>query len=105
MSTKMVVGQSVLATSWVRYGVGALIAIGSWNPRQVNLTHEYLTIDWGRIGLEPNVTALVVPALAGFNDPQIAKSIERRSCDAAAMTSLVIPVSGNKGWVLSLQKP
>ena len=40
---------------------------------------------------------------AGFNDPVVGKTIARPACDAAAMASLVVPVSGNKGWVLWLR--
>jgi hypothetical protein len=94
--------QQILATSWVRHGVGTLIAIGSWNPANANLTHQDLSIDWAAIGLQSDSTALVVPVLDGFNDPVAGKSIARQKCDAASMSELVIPVSGNKGWVLWL---
>jgi hypothetical protein len=93
----------VLATSWVRHGVGALVALGSWNPELVNLTHADLAIDFAAMGLAPSTTALEVPALAGFNDPVAGKRIARAKCDSVAMASLVVPVSGNKGWVLWLR--
>jgi hypothetical protein len=87
----------------VQHGVGALIAIGSWNPAMVNLTSADLTIDWSAMGLAAASTALEVPALDGFNDPKAGARIARASCSAAAMKSLVVPVSGNKGWVLRLR--
>lgn len=69
----------------------------------VNLTAADLTIDWAAMGLTQNSTALEVPALAGFNDPVAASHIALPSCSAMAMQQLVIPVSGNKGWILRLR--
>ena len=69
----------------------------------VNLSHTDLQIDFAAMGLAANTTALDVPDLAGFNDPVAAKAIARRTCDATAMESLLVPVSGNKGWVLRLR--
>ena len=69
----------------------------------VNLTAAYLTIDWAAMGLEQDSTALEVPALAGFNDPLAGAGIAMHNCSMVAMQQLVIPVSGNKGWVLRLR--
>ena len=73
------------------------------NPGSVNLTRQDLSIDFAAMGLSPDSTALVVPVLAGFNDPVMGAVIARPNCSKAAMAGLVIPVSGNKGWVLWLQ--
>ena len=96
-------GHAILATSWVRHGVGALIALGSWNPAMVNLTSGDITIDWSAMGLTPASTALEVPLLSGFNDPTAGAHIARASCHEASMRSLLVPVSGNKGWILRLR--
>ena len=92
-----------LASDNVDAGIGALIALGSWSPHMVNLSHTDLQIDFAAMGLAANTTALEVPALAGFNDPVAGKTIARGACDATAMASLKVPVSGNKGWVLRLR--
>jgi hypothetical protein len=89
----------VLATAWVRQGVGTLIAIGSWHPETVLLTSADVTIDWSALGLVPGNSTLTVPTLGGFNDPVIAASIEMQNCTG----DLHIPVSGNKGWVLLIK--
>ena len=94
----------ILATSWVRHGArDVLLAIGSWNPAMVNLTAADLNIDWTAMGLVQDSTALEVPVLAGFNDAVAAAEIALPNCSAAAMQQLLIPVSGNKGWVLRLR--
>ena len=69
----------------------------------VNLTASDITIDFAAMGLNQESTALEVPALAGWNDPAAGARIALSSCSAAAMARLVIPVSGNKGWVLRLR--
>ena len=69
----------------------------------VNLTAADITIDFAAMGLNQETTALEVPALAGFNDPVVGARIALPSCSAAALARLVIPVSGNKGWVLRLR--
>ena len=96
-------GHHILATSWVKHGVGAMIAVGSWNPAQINLTATDITIDWAAMGLTAASTALVVPALAGYNDPQAGAKIARADCGTATMKDWVLPVSGNKGWILLLK--
>ena len=70
---------------------------------RVNLTASDITIDFAAMGLNQESTALEVPALAGYNDPAAGARIALSSCSAAAMARLVIPVSGNKGWVLRLR--
>jgi hypothetical protein len=100
---KIADGKEVFATTWVRHGHGALIAIGSWNPTTVNLTLADLTVDWSSMGLTPASTALEVPAVPGFNDPNASAAIARASCGEASMKGWVCPVSGNKGWVLRLR--
>jgi hypothetical protein len=69
----------------------------------INLTAADLTIDWAAMGLVQDRTALEVPALAGFNDPLMGARIAMRNCSVVAMQQLVVPVSGNKGWVLRLR--
>ena len=69
----------------------------------VNLTAADLTIDWAAMGLEQDSTALEVPALAGFNDPLAGAGIAMYNCSMVAMQQLVIPVSSNKGCVVTMR--
>jgi hypothetical protein len=94
----------VLATCWVNHGVGALIAIGSWNPDTVVLTAADFSIDLAEMGLAAETTALEIPTLVGFNDPIAGENITRKTMSAAALADLKIPVVGNKGWMLRLRK-
>lgn len=70
----------------------------------VNLTATDLTIDWAAMGLLQKSTILEVPVISGFNDPAAGAHVALPNCSAAALERLMIPVSGNKGWILRFRR-
>jgi hypothetical protein len=80
--------EDVLATSYVRKGKGALVALASWAPEK---TDAKLSIDWKALGLDPSRATLVAPAVPGFQPAATFKPGE------------AIPVEPGKGWLLRVQ--
>jgi hypothetical protein len=80
--------EDVLATSYVRKGKGALVALASWAPEK---TDAKLSIDWKALGLDPSRATLVAPAVPGFQPAAMFKPGE------------AIPVEPGKGWLLRVQ--
>lgn len=75
----------VLATSYVRKGQGALIAIASWAPEKVDVK---LGIDWKALGLDARKVKLV------------ATEVQRFQPAATFAPGDAIPVEPGKGWLL-----
>jgi hypothetical protein len=76
----------VYATTYLHVGQRALVAIGSWQPGDVQ--HCSLEVDWAGLGFR--TTQYVAPALSGFQP------------SASFAAGSAIPVPGGKGLLLLL---
>jgi len=63
----------------------ALIAIGNWNTKDVQVE---LYIDWGALGLDKSKCVLVAQAIANFQD------------QTTFLPDQLIPTEANQGWLL-----
>ena len=80
--------RDVLATSYVKRGGSALIALASWAEQPVDVR---LAIDWKKLGLDPKKATLLAPAIDKFQDAAQFKPGDP------------IRVEPGKGWLLILR--
>ncbi|HEU4697546.1 MAG TPA: glycoside hydrolase domain-containing protein [Gemmatimonadales bacterium] len=81
--------RDVLATTYLKRGEKALIALASWAPDTVSAR---LTIDWKALGLDPKRARLHAPAIDGFQP------------EATFAPGDVIPVAPKRGWLLVVER-
>jgi hypothetical protein len=74
----------ILATAYVKNG-SALVAMASWAKESVRCR---LTIDWKKLGIDPQQAKIFAPAVDGFQP------------EAAFQPGDPIPVEPGKGWLL-----